>query len=888
MTARHGRRLYRGLLRLGPRSLRQRYADDMEELFLARLAEARCRGRLAAAAAWGAAAADIVGARLRYALRTRDVPHLEQERRAFMLGSDLRYTMRWLGRQRFSTALVTGMLSLGIAASIVVFSLVNALFLRPFPFDDPERLVYINETAPKWNLEIVGITYPDFDHWRRENKVFEAVAMWNEDNFNLSDASGAERIAGGSVTHDFPDVLRVRPIVGRMFNAEEDTPNGPRVVVLSEGLWRERFGGREDALGQTLRLNSTPHAIVGVIPNVAMFPGEMRLWVPFRGNPARAGSYGSQGAIGRLKPGLTAADAEKDLLRTQQAIWDARDRDRVVSPFVRTLRGQYARDFRTQSATLLIAVGILLVVACANVASVMLARALARRREMGIRLAVGASRGRIARQLFLENVLIAAAGGAIGLMAGRWALQLLLTTAGDQVPRWANFGLDIRVVGFAVLMSVLTTILFGWAPALHAIRGNVRGAMQETSGGSTGGPGGRRTLAALVTAEFALATILLVCGGLLYRAYDRVRHVDPGFRVENVLTFSVALPGDFGDNDESRAKLYAFWTRLVQRFEALPGVDGVGLVNCAPLGCHWGSFYRVEGAPPRKPGEPTPVTLYRPASPGYFKTMGIRLKSGRLFTDDDGRPGGGRVVIVNETFARTFWPGVADPVGRRLRGMGDTAPWMTVVGFVQDIKHYGLEQPMRPGLYLPLQQSPPSTLVVAVRTAMDPAAFAGTARAALRALNPDLPLIGLRTMEQTLQRSLAQRTLYSWLLAVFAAMALMLALGGTYGVTAYLVSQRTREIGIRVALGARRADITRTVLRTSLSIVGAGVIAGLAAAVAVARLLAEMLFGVPPHDGWILAYAAGGLIAMAAAVNWPTARRAARLDPVTALRAGEG
>jgi predicted permease len=883
-------RAYRVLLRIAPRRVRDRHAGEMELLFAEALSRARHAGCRAVAATWAAAASDLVLARAREPFRRRSVPQIPEERKALMFGSDLRYTVRWLARQKFSTALVVAMLSLGIAANVVVFSLVNGLFLRPFPFPESERLVYINETAPKWNLDVVGINYPDFDHWRQNVKLFEGIAVWDEATFNLSEGGSAERIEGAWVTHDFGNVLRINPLIGRMFSADEDKPGGSPVVVIGEGLWRERFGGKQDVLGKTLKLDGVSRNIIGVMPAAAAFPANVRLWVPLAGDRAQPWqSYGYNGAIGRLKPGVTVEDAEKDLLRAQQAIWDTRDKQRVVSPYARALREEFARDFRTQAKTLLIAVSILLIVACANVASVMLARALVRRREMGIRLAVGASRTRLARQLFAENIVLSVIGGAVGLAIGHAALRLLIASAGDQVPRWASFDFDWRVAAFTVGVAALTALLFGLAPSLHAIRGNLRGAVHDSTGGTTASPGGRRTLSALVGAEFALAAVLLICCGLLIRAYGRVQNVDPGFRVDHVLTFALALPdAGYGDppktpEAEQGQKRRAFWNRLIDRLQASPGVEHAGLVSCPPLGCHWGNFYRIEGRAPLAPGQANPVTLSRPATPGYFPAMGIRLKTGRFFNEQDGL-GENRVIIVNETFVKTFWPGVTDPVGRRIRGNSDTAPWMRVVGMVEDVKHYGLERPMRPGIYIPVQQSPAGTLTVAIRTAGDPAAFTATARQAVRELDPDLAMYGIRTMEQSLSRSLTGRRLYSWLIGIFAGMALVLALGGAYGVTSYLVSQRTREIGIRVALGARTSDITRTVLRSGLVVIAAGVLVGVGGAVAVARLIADLLFGVQPHDPVILATAATALLLFAAAANWLPARRAARVDPMRSLR----
>jgi hypothetical protein len=396
-------RLYRLLLRLGPRRLRARHAEEMELLFLETLEHARARGRLYAAWAWLGAAWDLARATvLEFFRRHPRLPQPVRERQIHMIGTDLRYTMRWLLRQKLSTGLVVAMLSLGIAANVVVFGLVNGLFLRPFPFAAPDRLVYINMKAPRWNLEVVGINYPDFHTWREGVQLFDGIALYDGDSFNLSDGNGAERIDGAVVTYEFADVLGVRPILGRMFTADEDKPKAARVVVIGEGLWRERFGGADDVLGRTLKLNGVPHTIVGVLPAALRFPGNGRLWVPMAGNPQQSyESYNASG-VARLKPGVGIDDGERDLHRAHEPIWKERDRDRVVSPFVRSLREELTRDFRIQATTLFGAVALLLVVACANVASVMLARALARRREMGIRLAVGARPGRRARPHILE------------------------------------------------------------------------------------------------------------------------------------------------------------------------------------------------------------------------------------------------------------------------------------------------------------------------------------------------------------------------------------------------------------------------------------------------------------------------------------------------------
>jgi predicted permease len=375
---------------------------------------------------------------------------------------------------------------------------------------------------------------------------------------------------------------------------------------------------------------------------------------------------------------------------------------------------------------------------------------------------------------------------------------------------------------------------------------------------------------------------LIVCGGLLFRAYDRVRDVDPGFTVDGVLTFIVSLPAA----TYPEASRLAFWERLEARLAQLPGVRSAGVVNCPPFGCHWGSFYAAEGAAARSADEGNPVVLNRHATPSYFPTMGIRLKAGRFFEPADGRNAQSeRVVIINDTFARTFFPGVDNPIGRRIRSTNNDAPWNRIVGVVADVKHYGLERPMRPGVYWPLAQSAQTTMSVAIKTDGDAEALTGSARAALREMDPELPMISVRTMETAMQRTLAARTTYSWMLAVFAFTALVLALGGTYGVSSYLVTQRTREIGIRVALGAARGDIIRSVLRTSLAVAGGGILAGVALSLGVARLLESLLFGVQPHDAKILTSAVAVLVTAALVANLLPARRAARVDPMISLRA---
>jgi predicted permease len=885
--------VYRLLLRLAPRRLRDKHGREMEAMFRAQVAETRGRGRIAVAAVWICALADIAGAiprNLIHLWRRRGRVGVPRERRSLMIGSDIRYAWRSLNHQRFASVLVIGMLALGIGSTVAVFSLVNGLFLRPFPFPEPERLVYVNEAAPKWNLDMTGVNYHDYAQWRRDQKVFEAIALYDERAFNLATDQGSDRMQGAAVTMDFIKVLGVQPVLGRMFNQEEDSPKGPLVTLIGEAVWQERYGGRPDVLGKELKLNSRVFTIIGVLPKAAEFPGNARLWVPMQGDPNVNGSSYSYDGYARLKPGVTLEQANADLMRTQQVIFDTRDKEKVVTPFARDMRAQFTRNFGTVASTLGAAVALLLIVTCANVAALMLARALSRRREMGIRLAIGASRTRLLRQLLVENIMLSIAGGAAGLAIGQWAISALVASLPDQAPTWAAFTLDARMVAFTIATSVATAVLFGWAPALHAMNNDVRGAIATATASSTAPVRGRRTLWALVVAEFALASLMFVCGGLLVRAYDRVRNTDPGFDPSNVLTFTVAVPQVKTPDDASGL---AFRKRLVARMRELPGVKEVGMISCAPVSnCHWGTFYTPENAPPRGPNDPDPIILNRAASPEYFSAMGIRLKEGRFFNSSDGAGGIDQdsTIIVNETFAKQMWPGQSSVIGKRVHlgstpRPGSSIQWLTVVGVATDVKHYGLEQPVRPGVYVPEPLQPRAMNTVVLKMAGDPAAIQSAARAAMRDVDPEIPAYDMRTMDERLARSRSLRAAYSWMLGVFAVMALVLALGGSYGVTSYLVSQRTRELGIRVALGAKRSDISRTVLKGSMAVVSIGVIIGIAGAIGAGRFLASLLFGVPPYDALILAIAAIALAATGFLANWLPARRASRVDPMVSLRA---
>lgn len=871
--------LYRLLVRGLPGRFRAQHAAELDEVFDFLIAQSRGRGAIGVAAL----AVLDVAARMPY----EHVRRWRRRERGSLMSKSFRFevkqAIRSVWRQPATSMLVIVMLALGVATNTTVFTLVNALFLRPLPWSESERLVYLNERAPTWNLEYTGINYADFDTWRERVRQFEGIALYSDFSFNLSDGTSVERMEGASITHDYLGVMRLRPVIGRGFTAEEDKPGSPRVALISAALWQTRYARSADVLGRAIRINSEPYTIIGVMPEEAAFPRRAEVWVPLREDPTVSWQSYSYSGIGRLRPGITIAQAEQDLLRAHAPIFEARDTARTVSPRVEPLRGFLVGQFRTLSFALGAGVGIVLLIACANVSSVMLARSTARQREIGIRRALGAGSARIARQLLLENGMLASAGALVGVLWGYWAVRTVLAALPDEVPPWLHFEPDLRVLGFAAALAMFTALVSALGPIIQAIRTSVGFTLASAAATRTSASRGqRRTLNSLVAAEVALACVLLVGGGLLLRAYNQLLQVHPGFRAENVLTFRVALPAVKypGENDNR-----IFFQRLIERLQTIPGVQQAGAVSCPPLDCHWGNFVEIEGEPPRRSDQPNPVTLVRLASSGYAKAMGLELLRGR-FLEPSGAIGNTvapRDLVVNETFVNTFMR-ARDALGRRVRFGGDTA-WFTVVGVTRDVKHYGLDRPMRPGLYVSFHHlGDRSSLALIVRTAVEPTSILASVRAAVRDLDPELPLFRVRTMEEALAQSLTTRRMYSWLLAVFAIIALTLAVGGIYGVLAYVVGQRKREIGIRVALGAQRSAVMRLVIRQGIMVAGIGLLLGLAGSLALMRWLGTLLFNVNARDPLTYATVVAVLGTTALVAAWLPARRALRFEPQAVLR----
>ena len=641
------------LLRGLPRSVRERHGAEMRELLIEQIAMARARGGTAVAFTVSHVICDFVLRILHEQFVRFKRRHTGNGSMLNSIGFEARQASRVLLRQPATSVLVIAMLALGIAANTLVFSMINALFLRPLPFPDADRLVYVNETAPKWNLEFTGVNYPDFDLWRRNQRAFDGIALYGPDSFNVVDGELSERIAGIWITHDYFDVLKLKPVIGRTFLPEEDKPGGAKVALISYDLWRTRYGGSESVLGRQLRVNSESYTIIGVMPGEAAFPNDVQLWVPLASDPAQAWQSYFLDGIGRLKSGVSADAAQSDLMRSHQAIFEQRDQDKTVTPRVILLREHLVGEFRTIAMVLAGGVAIVLLIACVNVSSVMLARSAAREREIGIRRALGAGTGRIARQLLSESALLSLAGAAAGVLLGGWGIQALLRSLPDETPPWMHFGADLRTVWFAVGAAVFTALIASLAPLIQATRSDANGSLAaRASGRSSTTRLQRRTLDGLVAAEIALACVLLIGGGLLLRAYQRIQNVKPGFNPENVLTFRITLPNAKYPDGKDRVM---YFERALESMRALPGVTHAAAVTCPPLTCHSGNFLEIEGAPPRQQGQQDPVVLFRIATTDYDQAIGLTLKQGRFLNDADQVANAPSVIVVNETFVRAFF-----------------------------------------------------------------------------------------------------------------------------------------------------------------------------------------------------------------------------------------
>ena len=794
---------------------------------------------------------------------------------------DLRYALRQSRKSPGFTLFAGAALALSIAATTAVFSVMDAVLLRPLSYRDPSRLVMIWQDDSNFGFPRNNPTPFAFTQWKERNRVFEDMAALRHDSLNLTGHGTPEYLHADTVTANFFSVLGINPVRGRTFSADDGHPGAQRTAVLSYGLWVRRFGADPQIVGQDLLLSGAKYTVIGVMPSGFRFlDPQIDAWIPSQWTSQFIESEKTSHfltMVGRLKGGISLAQAQAEMLALgkQLAAADAWDADAVLVPLLEQISG----NVRPVILVLLGAVAILLLIACANVANLSLARGSARAREIALRLALGAGRRRLIRQLLTESLLLSCVAGAVGLLLAFWLtrfLVLLVPSGTSATPQ-----VDARVLIFTVSVSILTGVLFGVAPALRASQSAVLGPLKEGGAQSGMGVGGNRLRRILVIAEVALTLVLLAGAALMLRSFERLYTQDPGFRADHVLTLQTYLPHPRYDDFARRTQ---FYREVTQRVETLPGVVAAGYATDLPLTA-WGdgSLVTVEN----RPVDPKHMLIanIRVVTPDYFRAIGMKLLNGRCLSQTDG-PDGPKSVVVNETMARTYWPGM-DPVGRRFkRGLSNSnVPWWTVVGVVADMRQGGMDVPVRPEAYFPFEQAgffPPNSL--AVRTAGDPVSIANEVRQQLSQVDKDQPVANVQTMSDLVDSSIAQPRMNTLLLGGFAGIALLLAALGIYAVLSFAVTQRTREIGVRIALGARFGDVLRMVLASGARLFVAGAAIGLMAAFALSRFISHLLFEVSPED--FLSYASVVVVfaVIAFSACFVPARRAAKVDPIVALR----
>lgn len=801
--------------------------------------------------------------------------------------ADLRHSVRTLWKSPGFTTIAVLTLALGIGANTAIFSAVNAVLLRPLPFEEPNELVrvYSLHEGDLWTA-----SPPDFVDWREMNRSFERMAAWYPQSTTFSGEDvAARRIPGARVSVSLLPTLGINPVLGRGFTSKESVPGQERVVLLSHGLWQSRFGGDPQAIGRSITLDGESHTVVGVMPAGFDFPGEAEFWVPLaftQDDLATQRGAHYLAVLARLRPGVTVEDAAADM-RAIAARLESEYRENNLgwSATAIGLTESIVGDVRPALLILLGAVGLVLLIACANVANLLLVRVFGRDRELAIKAALGAGRSRLLRGVLTEAVLLGLLGGAAGLMLAFWGIDLLTAMRPGDIPRLENVQVDGRVLAFTGLVSVLTGVIFGMIPALQSsLDARLGERLREGGRGASGERRVRRTRQGLAIAELGLAVMLTVGATLLLKSFVKLQSVDPGFETAGLLTFSVNLP-DARYPEPQHAR--DFYADLLERTEALPGVRGADAVFGLPLSGFFYSIsvYSIDGVEPDPEDEPS-VQL-RVVTPGYFRTMGMELVSGRPFRETD-RAGAPTVAMVNESAARLLWPG-SNPLGHEFLlgtrlGLGGERVGGRVVGVVADFKHFGPNADTRPEIYVVHDQFPEEGMSVVVRADVPPASLVDPIRERLASIDREVPLYGVATMEELLDRQIAQPRFYLLLLAVFAATALTLAAVGVYGVMAHSVAQRTREIGIRIALGARGREVMGMVLRQGLAVAAIGTFVGLLAALGAARLLSGLLYEVAPTDTATFIGVPVLLLAVALLSCWLPAHRATRIDPMHAIR----
>ena len=799
---------------------------------------------------------------------------------------DLRYGFRALLRNPGFCAVAILALALGIGPNTAIFTMVNAVLLKPLPVPEPQRVVMIWGTMLKSGFDQLPVSGADYLDWKKQSTSFEEMAAAfaiPEYGLNVSGAGEPERVPAATASKEFLPALGIRPIAGRNFRPEEDRPGGAPAVLISNVFWQRRFHADPSAIGRTLTVDGVPRTIVGVVPHEL---GEMvaaDLWLPTAidpNNPERRNH--NYGVVALLRPGVTVAQARAEMTVIAQRLERAYPASNTgygitVFPMAEMFTGR----IRPVLVILLGAVGLLLLIACSNLANLLLARSATREKEIAVRAALGAGRSRIVRQLLTESLVLAIAGGSLGLLLAIWTVHVLRGVVPDMFPMLQHMRVDLSVLSFTLGLSILTGLLFGMVPAWKSSYADLNTTLKEAGGRSESAGGSHRVRSFLLASQVALAVLLSVSAGLLLRSFVRVAAVNPGVRVAHILTMNLSLPTVKYDTPAKRA---SFYRDLTERLESLPGVRSAGAVMFLPLRVSLLSFrigvsgFQIQGRPPVSPGQ-DPMADYRIATPGYFNTIGIGLRQGRLFDQHDDLDAK-RVALINQAMASRYFPG-ENPLGQHLATGGAS---MEIVGVVADAKLYGLDAPIEPAIYVPHRQHPGESMGLAVHTRGDPAAIASAVRTEILKLDPEQPISSVRTMETVLSDSLMLRRVSMLMLAVFAALALTLAAVGIYGLTAYSVSRRTHEIGLRVALGASQAQILRLVVVRGLVLATIGAAIGLAAALQLTRALSGMLYGVTATDPLVFAGVPLLLVAVSAIASYVPARKAMRIDPLMALR----
>ena len=799
------------------------------------------------------------------------------------LQSDFRYSVRTMLRNPSFTVVAILTLALGIGATTAVFSVVNGVLLRPLPYVDPDRLVWIHDGMTKFDRTGWSACVADFLVWRKRSHSFESLAAFGSNRFTVTGEGEAVEVPGAVVTADFFRVLGVRPLLGRTFSAGDDEPTRTSTVLISESLWRSRYRGNPNVLGRTIVLNGRSTTIIGVLPSDFHFRlREADLWAIFPlVPPTRRGPFFLRG-VARLKPGVTLeqASADMDALGREVEREDPKGLEHARYPIV-PLREEVVADIRPLLLVLAGTVMLVLLIAVFNVANLLLARSATRQREVAIRLSIGAGRGRLIRQFLTESVALALAGGAFGVLFAIAGVKVLRSFAPPGLPRLEEIGIDERVLFFTLLASVGSGIAFGLAPAFSSARYSLSGSLKEGGGGTTEVRGYRTLRTTLVTAEIALSVVLLTGAGLLIRSFDLLGRVQPGFQVapERLLAMQLAVMGKkYADS----AQLLLYWQQVAERVRRLPGVESAGItVTLPPDRVAFTDGYEIPGRTPPNGGLPIPVPL---VSQDYFRTLGIPLLRGRLFDNRDTSISPA-VTVISEAMARRYFAG-ENPVGQRLKHGGPSLnnPYMEIIGVVGDVKYDGLWRENEPVYYEVISQSSMRAMWLVVRTRGPAPSLLSAVRKEIRAIDPNVAVSKAGAMSELMHDSIALPRFRSTIMGIFAATALLLAAIGIYGVIAYSVSQRTREIGIRMALGATAASVLRLVVEQGGRLALVGIVAGLAGALATVRVLKAMLFGITPTDGVTFASVAVVLTLVALFASYVPARRAARIDPVRALR----